>query len=193
MIWEHLPKKPPTLSDELVTVREYSIPEIDLILNISREDKGFADLPDEAPQTIARELGGHRTRPAMKKGYSFAIVRNDTGESVGHVGVWFANIVLGKVTIGYIVLKQHQGNGFAKHALKLVSDWAASQPYVARIELHIEDWNVASIKAAEYAGYEQEALSRRFQTIDGYPRDMYMYVMLPPLGPEFVEERNSDL
>lgn len=189
MIWENYPPKTPTLSDELVTLREYGLGERQLILDIGEEDDGFIDRPDDTPQSVMRELSGHRARPTLKKGYSFAVVRNDTGESVGHMGVWLANVVLGKATIGYIVLKRHQRNGFAKHALKLASDWASELPYVARLELHIETWNTASIKAAEFAGYEQESLSRRYQTIDGYPRDMYLYVQFPELGPEFVDER----
>lgn len=192
MIWTHLPKVIPSLSDELVTVRPYQVTDIEFIRDVGREEKGFTNMENDTRQEAAKELAGHMARPHLQHGHSWVVVRNDTGESVGHIGLWLANIALGKVTIGYITLKRHQGNGFAKHALKLVSEWGGALPYVSRLELHIEPWNTSSIKVAEFAGYENEGLNRRFQVIDGYPRDMFLYTLLPPLGEEFVDERSLD-
>jgi RimJ/RimL family protein N-acetyltransferase len=51
--------------------------------------------------------------------------------------------------------------------------WTISALY--RIELHIEPWNVASIRTAERAGYRLEELLRSRQRIGSERRDMLLY------------------
>ena len=62
-------------------------------------------------------------------------------------------------------------------ALVALTAFAWSVPEVHRIELYIEPWNEASVKTAEFAGYQREGLLRRHQVIDGKRVDMLLYAV----------------
>jgi len=53
-------------------------------------------------------------------------------------------------------------------------------PTLHRIELHIEPWNIGSIRVAETCGYEREGLLRSHQEIGGIRRDMLLYAAIRP-------------
>ncbi len=46
-----------------------------------------------------------------------------------------------------------------------------------RIELTIEEWNIASVRTAERAGFRREGLLRSHQKIGGRRRDMLIYAV----------------
>ena len=59
----------------------------------------------------------------------------------------------GVTEIGYGLLEEHWGKGYATEAVKAAVDWAASQQGVKTIEAETEEWNTASKRVLEKAGF----------------------------------------
>lgn len=85
-------------------------------------------------------------------GMSFTIADARTDEAVGAIGLWLQNLAAGRATAGYSVAAGHRGRGLASSALKALTEFAWRIPALHRVELHIEPWNLGSIRVAENAG-----------------------------------------
>lgn len=128
----------------------------------------------------------HRQRHRLRDGYgySFAIARPAAGRgaldrAVGSIGLWLRDIDEGRADIGYWIVPSARGHHYAAHALDAVSTWAFSALAIPRLQLHIEPWNIASLRTAEAAGYTCEGLLRSWQEVGEQRRDMYVYSLLP--------------
>jgi len=124
---------------------------------------------------IERQWG----RAETGAGYSFAISRLDGDEAVGQLGVWLRDVDRGRVVVGYWVTPAARGQGVAARALEVACAWALSDLGAARIEVHIEPGNAASLRTAERVGFRREGLMRDFEEIGGERRDLMMLSLLP--------------
>jgi [ribosomal protein S5]-alanine N-acetyltransferase len=113
-------------------------------------------------------------------GFSFAVADVETDKAVGTVGLWVRELLLGRASVGYSVAPVHRGRGVASNALKALTQFAWSIPVLYRIEMHIEPWNIGSIRVAESAGCRRERLLPRHMEIGGVWRDMVLYAMKRP-------------
>lgn len=130
---------------------------------------------EEALDWIDRQRG---ERVAQRQGLTFAIAEADTDRAVGHIGLWLSELRHGRATAGYCVAPSARGHGIAAAALIALTRFAWTIPGLHRIELHIEPWNVASVRTAERAGYRREGFLRSHQEIGGERRDMLMYAAI---------------
>lgn len=191
--WEHFPKITPTLTDSGITLRGYRRTDAAMISEASRDDT-IPHIPREVrdgEHAVMKYIADNAMRPSRRHGYAFIIEDAETLEPVGHIGAWFGNVVHGRIISGYWVVDRHRGKGYAPRALELLTRWLGTLNAITRIELHIEPWNAASIRTAESAGYTREALMRRWQIVDGYPRDMYMYAYLPEIPEHMIDTRET--
>jgi RimJ/RimL family protein N-acetyltransferase len=85
----------------------------------------------------------------------------------------------GRVPVEYWIERSHRRHCYAGRALRVLTSWGSALDEVTRLELYVEPWSEGSWRAAESAGYRREGLLRRWQKIDGLPRDMYMYARFP--------------
>lgn len=116
-----------------------------------------------------------RSRLAANTGYSFAIADAATDRAVGQIGLWIGDISQGRASTGYWIAPKDRGAGRARAALSVLTDWALCLDPVARIQLYVEPWNVASWRTAEACGYEREGLLRSWQQVGDEREDMYSY------------------
>lgn len=132
---------------------------------------------EEARAYVARQQG----RWAEGRGFGFAIAEAATGRAVGGVGLWLATgFAHGRGEVGYSTAPAHRGHGYAAAGLTAVTAFAWTIPQLHRLELHIEEWNTASIRTAEHAGYRREGLLRSYQEIGGQRRDMLLFATVRP-------------
>lgn len=110
-------------------------------------------------------------------GFSFAVAEAGTGRAVGAIGLWLRDLAVGRATAGYSIAPRERGHGYARDALVALTAFARTVPGVDRVELHIEPGNVASVRAAEGAGYARRELLRRHQVIGGRQRDVWRYTV----------------
>ncbi len=59
----------------------------------------------------------------------------------------------GRTEIGYGILDEHQGQGYATEAVKAVAAWALQHPEVAAVEAETEPGNAASQRVLEKCGF----------------------------------------
>jgi [ribosomal protein S5]-alanine N-acetyltransferase len=80
---------------------------------------------------------------------------------------------------GYWIVPSARGRRAADFALASLVAWAFDQLAVSRLDLHVEPWNVGSIRTAERAGFVREGLLRSWQEVGDERRDAYAYSLLP--------------
>jgi ribosomal-protein-alanine N-acetyltransferase len=108
-------------------------------------------------------------------GFSFAIAESATDVALGGAGLWCQELSAGRATAGYAVVPSARGRGVATDALIALTSFGWTIAELHRIELYIEEWNIASVRTAERVGFQREGLLRSHQEIGGRRRDMLIY------------------
>ena len=130
--------------------------------------------PGEGRAFIERQW----SRAADEAGYSFAIADAASDRAVGQAGLWVRQAGEGRASVGYWVARPARGRRAAALALFAVVRWAHRVQRIPRLELHVEPWNMASVRTAELAGFTREGLMRGWQEIGGERRDLCLYARL---------------
>ena len=101
------------------------------------------------------------------------------GEAAGGIGFTVQHDVGRRsAEIGYWLGEEFWGRGIATDALIAVTDYAFSNYDVCRLYAHVFDWNRASARVLEKAGYAFEGRLRKSVTKDGQTIDQLMYAMI---------------
>ena len=110
----------------------------------------------------------------QKPATNFAI--DVAGEAVGGIGFTVQyDVARRSAQIGYWLGEEFWGRGIATEALIAVTDHAFSNYDVCRLYAHVFDWNRASSRVLEKAGYEFEGRMKKSVTKDGQTIDQLMY------------------
>ncbi len=134
-----------------------------------------ADYSDEAGLAyIARQ----HQRLLDGTGYSFAVADRVDDQALGGAGLWLQET--GRTaSLGYAVAPSARGRGIATDALTALTafGWTLA---LDRLELYIEPWNTASLRAAERAGYRRDTLLVGHLIVGGTRRDLLRYLQVRP-------------
>jgi ribosomal-protein-alanine N-acetyltransferase len=87
-------------------------------------------------------------------------------------------IVGGTAHMGFILMKEHHGRGFATEAVHAVLDHAFGALGLHRFTLRIDPENVPSQRVAQKLGFKQEGRMRESFPIDGRFRDELVFGLL---------------
>jgi ribosomal-protein-alanine N-acetyltransferase len=82
-----------------------------------------------------------------------------------------------RVELGYVLARPYWGRGFMSEVVRVLVDWALSQPDVHRVWAVCDVENHASARVLEKAGMEREGTLRRWATVNVSPlsRDALCY------------------
>lgn len=161
------PAPDPSLTDGIVMLRKPGERDLDAI------DRGIND-PDvirwfgQPIMTATELLELNRTRWRTGTGATFAIC-GPNDECVGHVFLNMSDARRG--TVGYWLLPEARGLGYATRSVRLVSRWAIRDVRVDDLRLFTEPWNEASLRVAERSGFRREGILRAHGEVDGRPVD----------------------
>ena len=98
------------------------------------------------------------------------------GEAVGGIGVIAgADIERFSAEIGYWLGEPFWGRGIATEAVRAVSRYAFESFDLCRLEAGVFEWNPASMRVLEKAGYSREGRTRLSVTKDGRTGDHVLY------------------
>ena len=101
------------------------------------------------------------------------------GEAVGGIGfIMQPDVARRSAEIGYWLGEEFWGRGIVSEALSAVTDHAFANHDLCRIFAHVFDWNRASARVLEKAGYDFEGRMRKSVTKDGQTIDQLMYAIV---------------
>ncbi len=108
---------------------------------------------------------------------SFAIVVD--GEAVGGIGFFRQEDIFRRsVEIGYWLGEAFWGRGIVTTAVRAMSDYIFANFDVCRIYAGVFEWNPASMRVLEKAGYICEGRMRKAATKDGQTIDEFVYALI---------------
>jgi [ribosomal protein S5]-alanine N-acetyltransferase len=168
----------PRLEEGELVLREFRDTDLELVREASRDP--LIPLITSVPADYSEAEGlafikRQQGRLASREGYAFVIANRADDRAIGAIGVWIRNIDLGRAALGYWLGSSARGRGTAAAALLAVSDWALENLEIVRLELFVEEWNIASWRTAEKAGFIREGLLRKWELIGGEWKDLYVY------------------
>lgn len=80
--------------------------------------------------------------------------------------------------VGYWLGRKYWGQGIATEALIQMTKWAFGALGIERVTLQVYEWNPASMRVAEKAGFVFEGLQRRAVKKQGQSVDVRLYAKL---------------
>ena len=125
--------------------------------------KIWLNVRDRFPHPYTREHADSWIKVVADQGHpplNFAIVVE--GEPVGGIGLAPKTDVHRKTAeIGYWIGREHWGQGLATAAVRRITEYAFETFDLERLEALVFEWNPASFRVLEKAGYTQECRMRK--------------------------------
>lgn len=157
-------------------IREWRRQDEDAIVLHANDKEIWRNLTDRFPFPYSKRDARDwiefnlRSDPPM----NFAI--DIDGQAVGGIGVGIREDVRRKTAeIGYWIGKKYWGQGIVTEALKVFTEYAFKNYDVCRLEASVFEWNPASMRVLEKAGYEREACLKKAAFKDGKTIDLIIY------------------
>lgn len=132
-----------------------------------REGVGRARPVDR--ESIAEMLDGERST-------AFIVCRD--GDPVGYVWLWGIDEATGRGELGYWIVPDAQGRGYAPEAVSLITEYAFSERRLHKVEARVWETNEASQRVLEKLGFEREGTLRDRNYVDGEHLDAHFYGVL---------------
>ena len=129
------------------------------------------------PYTLADARGwiAHAMQESPERNFAIA----SATQVVGGIGLKLRDDVFRRsAEIGYWLGEPYWGRGIATAALRALTDYAFEQFDLVRIEAGVFEWNPASCRVLEKAGYEREARLRQAISKDGQVIDRFLYALV---------------
>ncbi len=171
----------PVIRSARLELREYAPADAGLVLELLAGAEpealppGAPSDPAEVPAWLAD--GASRGR---REGTSLHLMMLDRANAqiVGSIGLFHADWAVRSVEIGYGVRGNERGKGYATEALAAVARWVLAEGGVQRAWLTANTDNVASVRAAEKAGFHREGTLRRTGLEDDGLHDQALFSLL---------------
>jgi len=160
-------------------VRSWEWRDREAIVRHANNRKVWLNLRDRFPHpyTIADARNWLEMVVGVRPENSFAIAVDD--EAVGGIGFTVQHDVGRRsAEIGYWLGEEFWGRGLATQALIAVTDYAFANYDLCRMYAHVFEWNPASARVLEKAGYQFEGRLKKSVTKDGQTIDQLMYAVV---------------
>jgi RimJ/RimL family protein N-acetyltransferase len=157
------------------TIRPWQAGDEDALVRHANNRKIWLNVRDRFPHPYTRADAERWISTASDEPLtSFAIEVN--GEAVGGIGVVLGqDIYRCSGEIGYWLGEEYWGRGIVTEAVKAMTDYAFATFDLSRIWAGVFEWNAASAKVLEKAGYKLEARLRKAVIKDGQIIDELLY------------------
>jgi ribosomal-protein-alanine N-acetyltransferase len=173
-------KRPPTeVPCKGFTLREWRKGDIESLVRHANNIKIWRNLHDAFPHPYTRadaEIWIQQTS-TVPTGMIYAIVVD--GDAVGGIGITPMKLEHRRTAaIGYWLSETHWGRGITTEALRAMTEIAFASFDLARLEAFVFEWNLASTRVLEKAGYTREARMKKRITKDGRTVDCFLYALI---------------
>jgi len=140
-------------------ITPFTLDDAPFILRLLNEPSFIQAISDKGVRTLDDACNYLRTGPmASHARHGFAlsrVARKDSGEVIGMCGL-IRRDGLTEVDVGYALLPEHAGQGFATEAVRAVVDNGACQFALPRVIGVVNPDNIASQRVLEQAGFARE-------------------------------------
>jgi RimJ/RimL family protein N-acetyltransferase len=158
------------------TIRSFRPDDVEAIARYANNRGIWRNLRDRMPHPYSMD-------DAMRFLELVAVKRPETafaialeGEAVGSIGLELHDDVFRRTAeIGYWLGEPFWGRGIATAAVRALTEHALANFDLCRIEAGVYEWNPASARVLEKAGYVLEARLRKSVTKDGQTIDRLIY------------------
>ena len=106
-------------------------------------------------------------------------VCDPNGACLGHVWAEVDLPHAHRGSVGYWLLPEARGKGFATRSVQLVSQWALGELGMARLSVETQPSNDRSQRVAERSGFVKEGVLRSYTEIDGGRVDCVVFSLVP--------------
>ena len=161
------------------TVRSWDWRDSDAIVRHANNRNVWVNLRDHFPHpyTILDARNWLDAVVGRRPETNFAI--DVAGEAAGGIGfTQQADVDHRSAEIGYWLGEEFWGRGIATEALIAVTDHAFANYDLCRIYAHVFEWNPASARVLEKAGYAFEGRLKKSVTKEGQTIDKLMYAII---------------
>jgi RimJ/RimL family protein N-acetyltransferase len=129
------------------------------------------------PYTLADARNWIRIANPASPVTNFAIVVG--GVAAGGIGLVLKDDVFRRsAEIGYWLGEEYWGRGIVTEAVRAITDYAFATFDVCRLFAGVFEWNPASMRVLEKAGYEFESRMKKSVTKDGETIDELIYALV---------------
>jgi len=138
-------------------------------------------VPPRAPDRATVERRCAHAESAWLEGVRADLSIRDarTGEYAGDIGLYYWEPTTQQGMVGYSLLPEWRGRGFATRSVRLVADWAIRRVGLIRVIAGTAADNVASQRVLERAGFVREGYQRaRLPGPDGTRVDDLLYALV---------------
>ena len=158
------------------TIRSWRAADADALVRHANDRDVWRNLRDRFPHPYTDDTARWWVRhaPAQRPETDFAIEAG--GEAVGGMGIMLRDDVeriSGEV--GYWVGRSLWGQGIATAALRGFVGFCFDEYALERVFAQVFEWNVASMRVLEKAGFRREGVLRRSAVKDGVVVDQVMF------------------
>jgi len=158
------------------SVRSWSWDDCDSLVHHANNRSVWINLRDRFPHPYTRNDARRWLEIVidLQPVTNFAITVADT--TVGAIGFSLqSDVSYRSAEVGYWVGEEFWGRGIATAALMAVSDYALTEFDICRLYAHVFEWNGASARVLEKAGYSLEGRLRKSVTKDNKTIDQLLY------------------
>lgn len=116
--------------------------------------KGKSWPDDDVLETLPKIINNLSLVEAPTGFESWMIIKNETLEIIGDLGFKGFNYEKGNIDIGYGIIKEERGNGYAEEATKALIKWAFTEDFVQEITARCLIDNTGSIKLLKKLNFD---------------------------------------
>ena len=157
-------------------IRDWRLDDVDALLRHADNRRVWRNLKDRFPHPYTR-MDAERWLTDVSARWPrthFAIEVD--GEAAGAIGLEpQADVFRQSAEIGFWLGEAHWGRGIATEAVQAVTELAFNGLGLCRVFAGVFEWNPASMRVLEKAGYACEGRLRRSVTKDGRTIDQVLY------------------
>ncbi|MGK5628437.1 GNAT family N-acetyltransferase [Streptomyces sp. URMC 123] len=171
---------PIRLAGDRIVLREFSIDDVDDVLDIIGDDKVTAFLSfdsrsrDQAEAMVKGTVERAQQEPRTE--FYLAVTKQDDERLIGFSRIGLSGVQAGK--LGYAIAAREWGRGYATDAARTLVTYAFRDVGLHRISAAIGPDNAASIAVVERLGFTREGVLRDHVFTNGAWRDSVLYSVL---------------
>jgi RimJ/RimL family protein N-acetyltransferase len=160
-------------------VRGWRLPDLDSLVSSANNPNVSRGLMARFPYPYTPADGEEWIRRATSDDPATHFAICVDGSAVGGIGFHPRSDVARRTAeIGYWLGEPYWGRGIATEALRAVTEYAFQSRDLIRLQAHVFDWNRASARVLEKAGYALEARLRKSVTKEGRTIDSFLYALV---------------